>query len=43
MPIYQKAWEIMQLGSKIGSAVSKDDYEAAFEEAVKGYEEQKRR
>ena len=31
MPIYQKAWEIMQLGSKIGSAVSKDDYEAIDE------------
>ncbi len=27
MPIYQKALEIMQLGHKIGSSVSKDDYE----------------
>ncbi len=27
MPVYKKAWEIMELGNKIGSTISKDDYE----------------
>ncbi len=27
MPVYKKAWEIMELGSKIGSTISKDDYD----------------
>jgi len=31
MPIYQKAYEIMQLGRKIGALVSKEDVETADE------------
>ncbi|RPD93443.1 hypothetical protein EGM88_13145 [Aureibaculum marinum] len=31
MPIYKKAWEIMLLGRKIGSLVSKDDFETSDE------------
>lgn len=31
MPIYKKAWEIMELGSKIGTLISKDDVETADE------------
>lgn len=31
MPIYKKAWEIMLLGRKIGSLVSKEDVETADE------------
>ena len=31
MPIYKKAWEIMELGSKIGNLISKDDVETADE------------
>ncbi len=40
MPIYKKAWEIMLLGSKIGSLVSKEDLETADEaegEMLKNY------
>ncbi len=31
LPIYKKAWEIMQLGRKIGTLVSKEDVETADE------------
>ena len=31
MPIYKKAWEIMELGSKIGTIISKEDVETADE------------
>lgn len=31
MPIYKKAWEIMELGSKLGILISKDDVETADE------------